>query len=229
LIFIAIYYLISIRVKKLNILQHSKVILFVLIFSIVTGATIIKLNPRLNIERKVGGSVDFTYALNYSKNYTTAKDSINSDIAIGRISTTQKAYKLAWGDGLPAVTLGYGPGALTPSILGFKIRDNVTILEKGYGLTGSTYIFIEYGILGLICWVIVFLTFLYNSWRWFHEEKNQYWKSFAFGTLIFSFSYTLIFCIYNPLPVTGDVIPPVFFYAMAVLYYRYNKIQIETK
>ena len=61
--------------------------------------------------------------------------------------------------------------------------------------------------------------------KWYKLEKNAYWKALATGSLFFAVYNTFIFFAYNVLPINGDLVPPIYFYAMAVAYLRLGQIR----
>jgi hypothetical protein len=223
--FIALYYFGFIKGKKINILKHAVTIIMIIICSVVVSGVVIKLNPRLNPEKKVGGTIDFSYAYEYAKNYTTAKHPLDPDIAIGRYSTTELVIKQIWEDGFQKIFFGYGPGAITPTIFGYSVERKLLNIKKSYGLTAFTYILLEYGLLGTISIIAIFSIFVFRCTKWFKFEQDNYWKAFAFGSLFFSVNYILIFFSYNKVPIAGDIIPLIFFYTMSITHIKLKEIE----
>ena len=219
--FIVMYYLAFIKGKKINLFKHSTIIASVIICTLAVSASIVKLNPRLNPEKEVGGSIDFPYALQYTKDYTTAINPENPEIAIGRLSTSKLAVKTIYKEGFPITFLGFGPGSITYTIFGFETNPKVKNIKKSYGITGIIYILTEYGILGSITLTIIFCIFFINSLNWFKNETDPYWKAFSFGTLFFNLVFLIIFVSYNKIPVAGDIIPPLYFYSLSIMYKRH--------
>jgi hypothetical protein len=62
------------------------------------------------------------------------------------------------------------------------------------------------------------------SWRYYFFEQDPYWKAFAAGSVGFSFSMIFFYIAYGQASFWGDAIPPLFFYAMAVVQVRLQKI-----
>lgn len=224
--FLGLYYLTYIRGKSVNAAIHLSMIAIIVLLSIVVGGTIIKFNQRLNSEREVGGSIDLSYAIKYSQNYTTAMDPRNSEFGGGRFATTMLVFDQIWNGGLVPVFFGYGPGCLTKSILhgGPNVDPRIVRISGSYGKTGMTFILTEYGLFGVIALGLMFCIFAHMCWKWYNYEKEPYWKAFAVGSLVFAFLNLFIFFAYNTLPIAGDTIPPVYFYVMATMYLRLKQI-----
>ena len=223
--FLGLYYLTYIRGKSVDTAKHLSMIAIILLLSIVVGGTIIRFNPRLNAERKVGGNIDFSYALEYSKEYTTGTNCYNSEYATGRFSTTMLTFDTLCKGGLPHILFGYGPGCLTKSMLSHTPADKRIVRIAGsYGMSGMAFILTEYGLFGLIPLGLMFCIFARMCWRWYNYEEDPYWKAFAVGSLVFSFLNAFIFFAYNRLPILGDIIVPVYFYAMATMYLRLKQL-----
>jgi hypothetical protein len=141
------YYLGFIRGKKINILQNAGIVVFMLLSIFLISSMSIKFSHRLNKEKKVGGTIDYSYALKYSKDYTTGRRDYNDKtMSIGRTSTMVNVFNRLREDGFEKVFLGYGPGSITQTLLGSNLRTKVYKLKIRYGITGMTFIIAEYGI-----------------------------------------------------------------------------------
>ena len=228
LAFLVLYYLAFIKGRNVYLLRHLIIIILLISSSFSVSSLIIKYNPRLNPERKVGGTIDYNYAYWYTKEYTTARDKENPSITHGRYSTSKVALQTMLNESPINLLLGFGPGALTPSIFGYQINHKVKNLSKSYGITGLIYIWTEYGLFGVVIVLIIFIKFLLDGMDWFKYEKDPYYKSFAFGSIFFTVFNILIFITYNKLPIAGDIIPLLFFYCMAVMYLKTRKNRLTT-
>jgi hypothetical protein len=224
--FLGLYYLVYIKGVGVNIARDMSMVAFIVLISIAVAATIIYVQPRLNPERaKGGGSVDISYALKNAQKYTTGMSRRNAEYGCGRFATTMIAFDQVWNGGIAPLFFGYGPGCLTMSILnGGPIDPRIVRIGGSYGKTGMTFILTEYGLFGLIALSLMFFIFAHMCWKWYNYEEKPYWKAFATGSLVFAISNLFIFFAYNTLPITGDTIPPVYFYAMSVMYLRLKEI-----
>jgi len=182
---------------------------------------IMKYMPTLNPERKIGGHIDFAHALEYAKKYTTQS---SGGAGGGRVATTLIAFKLASRTG--NLVFGFGPGSLTKSIVrgGWRVDRRLLPLYESYGKTGLVFFLIEYGLLGVLAIIVVCWIFARRCWHWYNIEKDSYWKAFSMGSLVFTVYETFIFLCYNTTTFLGDVLTPVYFYAMAVMYLRVKEI-----
>ena len=84
--FLAIYYYIYVKGKEVHLSKKIGVLFLVLTSIVVVSSSIFYFNDTLNPERKVGGSVDVEYALDYAKKYTTNVHPYG--YTTGRVSTT---------------------------------------------------------------------------------------------------------------------------------------------
>jgi hypothetical protein len=221
--FLGLYYLIFIKEKNYGLFKNLTIIVFVLCFSIVTAGAIVKYQWRLNDDRRVGGTLNFSYALDYTKYYTNAMRP-NPKYAVGRLATTKIAFQLVWNGGLGRILFGYGPGAATGSVLKKKRVSEIERFEGSYGKTGLTVTLIEYGMFGVVILCIVFISFAFLCYRWYIFEKDYYWKALATGSVVFSFLNLACFVGYSTVPMVGDIVLPIFYYAMAVMYIRSKSI-----
>jgi hypothetical protein len=133
-----------------------------------------------------------------------------------------------WKDGIKAICFGYGPGSLTRSILDseYYVDYRIAEIRASYGITGMTFTLTEYGLFGLIPIGMIFIIFIFRSIKWFNIETDPYWKAFATGNVVFSVLVSFIFFTYNVIPLLGDTIPPLYFYAMAVGQIRMQQLKL---
>lgn len=224
MIFFILYYILYIKQSSV-LLKRGSTIAFLITFVLTmsTGAVILKYNPTLNPEKKVGGSVNFEYALDFSKKYEG--NMLTRKTATGRYNTTKITFNVLAGEGVGRLIFGFGPGSLTRSILDRDFHyssPNLKIIDQCYGQTGLTFIATEYGLLGVITIVPLFFICIFRSWRYFNQETDPYWKAFGTGCLVFSILQMFIFFAYNPTPLMNNTITPTFYCAMAILYYRFK-------
>jgi hypothetical protein len=171
----------------------------------------------------VGGKADFGYAIEYSKKYTTRFDPNDPSVSLGRFSTLVNTFKILKDSGFAQLSLGFGPGAYSYSILDKSIDPRLAKLKAGYGMTPLTYIVIEYGILGLITYGLIIVTFLCMCWKYYFYETDPYWRAFAAGSLGLALFMVFLFCAYNHNSVSGDSFPLLYFYIMGVVFVRMKK------
>jgi hypothetical protein len=213
--FIGIYYL-YIWKKGINVLKNTFYLAIIGILIAIISTAIIKFQPRLNPERKVGGSVEYSYAFDYTREYTSSTHYYNTGVATGRLSTTELVLRQIMNDGVPHIFLGYGPGSITLSVFGAYYDPRVSLIRRSYGITGFTFYLVEYGFLGVITIMIIYCIYIKRAWDQYRIESDSYWEAFSFGTLILGIMAFFAFTVYNTLPLNGDTFPPLFFYVMAV-------------
>lgn len=221
-----LYYLNYIKGKGFNFVRDFATIFLIVIVSATIVVAYVKYQPRLNPEKKIGGSFNLKYAYNYAKKYTTGESykerNIEAEHAAGRIATTKLALSKILNGGFVQIFFGYGPGIMTASALDEKAYMNPRIMaiKKSYGHTGAIYVFVEYGFLGFFIFFAVYSIFIIRCYKLFKKEKDPYWKAFSSGSFAFAILYLFIYVAYNTEPVRGDVIPPVYYYIMAMQYHR---------
>jgi len=218
--FMGIYYLLFIIEKKENIIKQFGVMTFIIMLSIAVSAVIVKYHIGYNYPTGAGGKIDFVKALKFAKEYTTHRE---ENKAFGRMAMTQLAFEIAYTDA-SSLLFGYGPGSTTSSILSKHFDRRLIPIYQSAGKTGLVIVLIEYGLIGLFAVGSVFLILAYRCWRWFKYEKDPYWKAFSMGSLVFSAYIAFIFFFYSHIPIHGDTLPPVYFYAMATMHIKMKEI-----
>jgi O-antigen ligase len=225
--FIALYYINVIKIKGFQIPGDIYRSLVVLLLIVSVGIIVIKFQVRANREYSVGGSVDLSYALKSSLEYTTSTSHFHPELATGRFSTTKMTFGYLFEESFIRICLGYGPGVLTR--LSHKVIEEYKTREEkiagSYGHTGAINIVMDSGIIGLVLILIIYSAFLNNCLKLYKKEKDPYWKAFASGSLFFSIVNIFMFLCYNDVMINGDTIPPVFFYCMATVYVRLKAVE----
>lgn len=221
--FIGLYYLNVTKGKKVNLPRVVLSLTIIFLFSFIVAAATIKYQPRLNKENAVGGSIDFKYALQYSKDYT---HSVRADeqTANGRSATTKIVFSTLKSGTIGNKVFGFGPGVLSKSFFDKNkfVHSRIARVAESYGVTGFALFLMEFGWTGVLCVITLFIAFIQLCWRWLNVEQDPYWKAFANGSFVFSGYFLFIFLFYNRVPLLDDTITPVFYYAMAVAFYRLN-------
>ena len=211
--------------KKIGVFFVSSFIIL-----LVTGS-VFYFNRTLNPEGKVGGSIDPTYALDYASKYTT---NVNPEgYSTGRFSSTVRTFEVLWNSRLDKFLFGYGPGAITPSVLQskedkIKFQKVSNLFRIKYGWTSMTRIAAEYGILGVFAFSLLISFFFKICIIYYKNESVPYWRAFAAGSAGFSMLMLFFFPTYAQSAFLGDTLPVLYFYAMAVVCIK-NKAFIKTK
>lgn len=221
LTFFGMYYLIYIKGMGRSLRLAKKIFYpsLIIVFIVTVSFFILKYNRTLNPEKAVGGSVDLEYAFKYHKKYTTRADYYNPSITTGRFSTFVNTFGTLKDAGFGTFLFGFGPGAFTKSIFG-NVDARLTKFELGYGITPLTYVALECGILGVIVYLIIIVTYLRMCWKYYFFETDSYWRAFAVGSLGLAFFMVFLFCAYNHNSYVGDNFPLLYFYIMGVIFVR---------
>ena len=225
IVFWGMYYIIYVRGKSIRYSRHIINISLISVIIIVIGLVILKFNPTLNPKRKIGGTIDLEFALNYTKKYNESTLSTNPETPTGRITTFKKTFEKLLEGGFAIFFFGHGPGSFTKSIFGYSVDQRLAIFEEGYGMTPLTYLALEYGVLGLITYSFIPIAFLLMCWKYFKAEVDKYWKAYAAGSLGLSFFMIFLFVGYNYNSITGDSFPILYFYTMGAIFNRLKKIR----
>jgi hypothetical protein len=227
----AIYYYIYLKGKGVSLSRKMSAMFMLLAAIVVISSAILYINPTLNPEQKVGGSLDPEYAIEFAKDYTTRENPFG--YTTGRYATTVRIFKTLWEKGYVNLFFGIGPGMFTASILDPEgQKKNIANVKDqfkfNYGLTAMTRVAIEYGLFGTITLILIFALYARMSWKYYKSEKNPYWSAFAAGSVGFTFSTIFFFFAYSDTVLWGDTIPALYFWAMAVVYTRSNKLTGKT-
>jgi hypothetical protein len=230
--FIILYYLNVVKEKGIRIPGDIYKVTVIALLTAVVSVVIIKNQVRTNVGRQLGGKVNLSYALKSSLRYSTEMKSGDPDLAKGRIATTKMAVKFLLDDGFLTASFGYGPGIInklrySKKNIGYGNRTKAERIAGSYGLTGVVHIMTEYGFVGLVIIVYIYLMFVKSSWNLYKIEKSPYWKAFTSGSLFFSFVAFFIFAFYNTTTIIGGTILPVFYYCMSLVYIRKKSYSME--
>lgn len=224
---LAIYYYIYLKGKNVNLSKKLSAFLIVCLAVVVLSSSILYFSKTLNPEGRVGGRIDYGYALSYAEQYNVGEDGYG--YTYGRISTTLRVFESLWNSGVERFLLGFGPGFNTPSLFESRIEKEQRMKQMdefmiAYGWTPMTKIVFEYGIFGGLSYTLILLALSGMCWKYYKSEIDPYWKAFAAGSVGFSFSMLFFFFAYHSTAIWGDTLPALYFYAMAVIYTRRKRI-----
>ena len=124
---------------------------------------------------------------------------------------------------------GLGPGSLTPSIFdSFHNRERILspqrTLKFKYGVTTASRLAVEYGLFGVFTYGLLIYLCACMCLKYYKCEVDPYWRAFAAGSVGFAFSMLFFFFTYGNAAFWGDTMPALYFYAMAVVYIRLQRI-----
>jgi hypothetical protein len=226
-VFLGMYYLIYVRGKKINPLKHIFIFAAFGLAIIFSGMIFLICNPTLNPEGKIGGSFDPVYAFNYAKKYTT--DTSRTGYTHGRISTSKRVFQVLKDSGISHSMFGFGPGSYTYTAFDSpKLRfKRSRIFKIRYGITPIALIAIEYGLFGVIVYFLMIIHFTSLCMKYYKLETDPYWKAFAAGSTGYAFLMLFFFFAYHRPIWFGDTSPVLYFYVMAVVYIRQQKVKLQ--
>jgi len=141
-------------------LQHIKKLIIAVFLAPIFFVAVCVLNPSLNPEKKVGGSFNLEYVINFSQDYNEGKNN-----EVGRSKAHEKVLEKISNSDLYNQLFGFGTGTLIASSF-----NNDGYLEDalnkrfgvGYSLgIGSLNILVQIGLLGLITYLGMFVYLLF--------------------------------------------------------------------
>jgi hypothetical protein len=224
--FMAIYFYIYIKGTGAHFTKKfASFFMFIAIVSIVSIAAL-HYNATLNPEKSESGSVDIGYAVDFAQKYNEGVNEYGH--SYGRWASTVRAITYLWNSGIPKFVLGLGPGFTTVSVLDsvesrIDSKKRYNELRIDYGTTSIVKIALEYGLLGVLTFTSMLISFGRMCWKLYKRETDPYWRAFAAGSVGFSFSMLFFAYAYHATAFWGDTMPVLYFYAMAVAYVRYHK------
>lgn len=187
--------------------------------------------PTLNPEEKVGGSFNISHILNYSIGYNlkTFEDlksiglsdhdiMYNDGAKMGRFRVIYESTVWIAKQDLFTSLCGLGGGALSHSYL---TENKYDVMFLRLGIRGTipfmTYILLECGIIGFLCFVIFFIRFYLVLRRMLFcaSDKNEKW--FILGMIGVTFTFIFDSFVYSCASMTVNVLTPIFYFLMAIL------------
>ena len=223
--FLAIYFYIYLKEKRISFSKKLLSFSIIIFFITIVSGSILYFNKSLSPGEQIGEQIDLSYALEYAQRYN---EGITADgYSFGRKATTERVFKILADSGVSHLFLGVGPGVTTPSFLDNnqirrKVKERFEEFKIQYGLTTMSRIALEFGIFGVIAYTWMLAVFSIRCWKLYTQESDPYWKAFAGGSFGFSISMLFFFFFYGHNAFWGDTMPPLYFYAMAVIYIRYQ-------
>lgn len=187
-----------------------------------------RLLPRFNPQNKVWGEFNIKHIINFSYEYeTVTKEGVTG----GRIATSINVFNLLSESGPLHFAFGFGPGVILKSMFGSYDRGEN--LEKRFGIrygeSGLSWLAIQVGYLGAFLFFLFLYIFLKESYLYFRQEDDQYWKSVASGMVGFTFIYLITCLVYVPFfNMSGVSVFYFYLLAIVVLRKRIMKAQENT-
>ncbi|GAB1350641.1 hypothetical protein MASR1M107_28560 [Ignavibacteriales bacterium] len=171
----------------------------------------ISLNPSLNPEHIVGGTVDFEFFTNEVERYLNPRSAVVTYYGRGE-APSAVIEKLYSSGGFFTLLFGFGPGDLIMSRFNTEIRGDIGKMEDiisqkydiGYGArTGFLWTTLQIGLLGSLLYALFYVKLTRSSLLQIKKNPKNIFVHLAlvFGIvfLIDYFSYSTVF--FNILPI----------------------------
>lgn len=199
------------------------VILVPLLFYVMVRA-----NPSFNPERKVWGTFDLEYTLNYAEKYNSGTLTKDKD-KVGRSEARAIFHEHIMNDNLYHILFGYGSGLLVQSGFNHEIQGNVqryTLNRWGVGYSisiGYLKLLVQVGFIGMAIYFMIFISLLRGIYHGITHQRS--FNSITFGYGISSFICILIMLFlsitYNNASFTFN---PVSVWLMWLISYSYKQL-----
>lgn len=195
----------------------------------------IRLLPSLNPERKVWGTFDISYALEYSQDYNTIGVAADTEI-VGRGVAIPYVSKILFNDGISNLLLGNGAGHLIKSKYNnyfSRYNKNEKLTDLSYRLYGIGYsvrssftlLLLQVGLLGALIFVFFYISIFKNILKSIKSSENRlsnYILHYLFICALFLiFTFDFLFYSSTTIQISSASI---FFHICLALYLR-NKQQ----
>lgn len=154
------------------------------------------------------------YLLDYSSSYSTAHSS-ETGKAVGRTSALITAFEIAK-ENPSNFLLGFGPGSLAPSHFKEYESDIRQSLPISYGKSQWVTMSLEYGWVGALLYLWLFIPLFRINQRFFQITNDKYWKSISFGYKGILFAYLLGF--FYAVIFRDDLLSFIFWFFAATIY-----------
>ena len=134
---------------------------------------LVRLNPRANPERKVGGTFDINYLYNFSNDYTNKFKLVEGNLQTGRLAAFKIYFQDLTKKPLKFILLGNGPGSIQKTSL---IKTNYDNFKANYGYgskLGIIWLTEQIGLLGLFAFSL-FQILIYVKIARYSNSENFY-------------------------------------------------------
>jgi hypothetical protein len=169
-------YLFYVRLRGLSLVPLVRGLVVVILLSAVTAYAVIRLNPWLNPDGRVGGRLDLSFALAFAGDYNFSSRDPSSVYDYSRMQALPYLAVSLWESGTLPFLFGEGAGKLTmanpsaPPDVQAGVEEPVAYY---YGIrygarTGIVWIYMQVGIVG----TFLFALLLWRLWReiWRHRQ-----------------------------------------------------------
>ncbi len=210
----SLFYFMRVRINFSNLMKYFFIGILIGAIGIIGGA---KLHPSMNPSHKIGGEFDTKFLIDKISTYSTrTTDQGHSE---GRFSTTKQIVSKMSEKGAYTMLLGIGPGTMIKSGLVQRTYYNKLADEfnVSYGVTGFIWIFIQLGILGVLCYLMFLWKLFKKVIRIYRSVSDKYWLSFAVGVIGAVLVFMFDFVAYSRSFIGEKVLSSMFYYVIAAL------------
>ena len=173
----------------------KSVFLFVIISPMIIYV-LVRTAPPLNPERKVWGTFDIDYVINYSEVYTSSTRVGEQNKLSNRSTTTSYVFeKLLANPG--NFLFGYGGDKFSKTIKG-KNKSSNEVAKIEYGINGFTWLAYQFGVISSILWFVFFIKFYFKGKKIFRYTNNTFWKVYGQTIMLSSIGLSFVQFFYAP-------------------------------
>tara|TARA_B100001741_G_scaffold283546_1_gene258557 strand:+ start:4076 stop:5323 length:1248 start_codon:yes stop_codon:yes gene_type:complete len=173
---------------------RSVLIITILVPSILV--ILIKINPTLNKERKVWGSFDVNYALNYIQEYTS-KNRLGEDYRLANRSTTTFYILNYLFENPKNFVFGLGGDKFSKTEMKKdKSSKEVNVIE--YGINGFGWLSFQFGFIAAFMWFMFFLKFYRNGKNLYERSNDIFWRTYGLTIMGSSIALSIVQFSYAP-------------------------------
>lgn len=182
-----------------TIFKSLQKLLLAFIFAPVVFIAVCILSPSLNPEKKIGGSFDIEYVLNFTEEYNEGKKN-----EVGRGKAASVIHEKLLNGSTYNLFFGYGTGTLIPSSFNSDSYSS-SELNKRFGVSyslgvGYLNILVQVGVLGVLIYLGMFvylLVTLVKLVRQHYFALNQEQQAWCISTCIALVCVLLLSLVYN--------------------------------
>lgn len=196
-VFLIPLFLMISNILNINSLKNGfkSVFLFIVISPMIIYV-LVRAAPSLNPERKVWGTFDVDYVLNYSDDYTSSTRVGVQNKLSNRSTTTSYVFeKLLNNSG--NFLFGYGGDKFSKTLKGLnKSSNDVANIE--YGINGFSWLAYQFGVISSILWFVFFIRFYFKGKKIFRLTNNTFWRVYGQTIMLSSLVLSFVQFFYAP-------------------------------
>lgn len=229
-VLLILLYFIHERNKFLKFKTFISTIKFLTIGYIILYAFIM-MTPRANPDNVVGGSVDFSYALDFADTYTSRENKESRLIGVARKDAPAVVLNLMSQKGIIHIIFGFGPGDIVMSSYLVEYFD--PLMQKyhlGYGArTGFIWIIMQIGILGTFVYLLFHILVFRRIYRKYNTSTNIEHKVMLLTAIGVSIIFFIDYFTYSDSLVKQPAVVMTYFYLLYFVLKLENKYSSKNK